>query len=78
MTTINEIIEGYIHDFLSDWKSDYKISEDLTSLSSKIKKTDKTEEKIDLLVKLDNLMKNNKELIKKKFHDNIVSILNSL
>lgn len=55
-----------------------KLFEDLISLSSKIKKTDKTEEKIDLVIKLDNLMKNNKELIKKKFHDFIVGILNSL
>lgn len=59
-------------------RNEQKIFDNLISISSKMKKTDNSKEKIELLIQLDNLMKKNKDLIKRKFHDNIIGILNSL
>lgn len=33
MTELKEVIEGAIHDCLLDWKSEYKISEDLPAIA---------------------------------------------
>lgn len=33
MTKLEKIIEGYINDFLSNWKSGYKINEDLPAIA---------------------------------------------
>jgi len=59
-------------------KSDEILLDKLLDFSSKLKYTRNEKEKVQLLIELNNFMKDNKEIIKSKYSDIIVSILNSL
>lgn len=71
-----------LHDKV-DKKEDFKSKEgdiikELSKLSEKLQDTKDHGEKIKLLVEFDKFLKNNKEFIKEKCPDKIVSILRSL
>ena len=55
-----------------------KILTELTEISSALKKLTKRDEKIQILIKLNEFLKENKEIIKEKFPSKLTSILNSL
>ena len=55
-----------------------EIIEYLTKISSQLKKIPEREKKIDVLVELNDFLRENKDTIKEKFPDLLVSILNSL
>jgi len=55
-----------------------KVIDKLSAISSNLKKITEREEKIKILIDLNEFIKENKDIIKKKCPDKLVSILNSL
>lgn len=55
-----------------------QIVDTLTKISSKLKKLSNHDKKIQLLVNLDDFLEKNEKIIKEKYSDLLVGILNSL
>lgn len=75
---VHEEIREIEEDFEEDRVNEKKLMKEISGISTKLMYITNNDEKIQLIVQLNSLLKENIDLIKKKYPDILVSILDSL